>query len=184
MKVRTIAATLCLAALLTPLDATAPVSAAVVSRPFLSGSVSSPLLVDCSSITPNGRGYAQLHGIALCGADTIPLDQPLRVEAVGGEECGSASLTVTSRGGGLAAIAWRVASTSGPLVDVELDTASSGRNGGWMRRSSVRKPTVHAAGTSVASLGVGRATVTMSGTVETFTGTCRIVPASIMVLLR
>ena len=53
-----------------------------------------------------------------------------------------------------------------------------------MRRFSVREPTPHAAGGTVAFLGVGRATATMSGTVETFAATCRIAPASVRVHLR
>lgn len=184
MRVRVIAATLVGAALLAAFVATGPASAAGGPRLPLSESVSSPMLVDCSTMTANGRGYAQLHGIALCGADTTPLDRPLRVEAVGGEECGAASLTVTSRGGGLATIAWRVASTSGPILDVELDATYAGRTGGATRRFSVREPTLHATGASVVYLGVGRAAATMSGTVETFTATCRIAPASLAVHLR
>ncbi|MCJ1707055.1 hypothetical protein [Microbacterium sp. VKM Ac-2923] len=190
MRMRWIVATVCGLGLLTALLATAPAamttatSAAGVPHIPLSESVSSPLLADCSSVTTNGRGYARLHGIALCGADTIPPDQPLRVETVGGEECGSASISLTSRGGGLATVAWRVTSTSGPILDVELDASFSGRAGGAMRRFAVREPTLHAAGSSVALLGSGRATATMSGTVETFTATCRIAPASVHVHLR
>ncbi|MEV7828444.1 hypothetical protein [Microbacterium enclense] len=184
MRMRAIAAALGGIGVVTASLGAGPAASAEIPHMPLSESISSPLLVDCSSMTVNGRGYAQLHGIALCGADTIPLDQPLRVEAVGGEECGTASLTVTSRGGGLATIAWRVASTSGPIVDVELDAAFSGRAGGTMRRFSVREPTPHAAGATVAFLGVGRATATMSGTVETFAATCRIAPASVRVHLR
>jgi hypothetical protein len=182
--VRAIASALAGALLLTVALATGPAASASPPRMPGTASVSAPLLADCSSVTGNGRGYARLHGISLCGADTTPLDEPLRVEAVGGEECGSASLTVTGRGGGLATVAWRVASTSGPVVDVEVDTTLAGRAGGAMHRFSVREPTLHAAGSSVVLLGVGRATATMSGTVETFTATCRIAPVSIRLRLR
>jgi hypothetical protein len=184
MRVRTIAATLSALGVVVGLLATGSTATAGISPIPLSESVSSPLLADCSSITGNGRGYARLHDIALCGADTIALDEPLRVEAVGGEECGSATLTLTSRGGGLATVSWRVASTSGPILDVELDASFSGRAGGAMRRFSVREPSLHATGSSIALLGSGRATATMSGTVETFTATCRIAPASVRVHLR
>lgn len=188
MRIRSIVATVGGLGLLTVLLATAPVATATATAGVphipLSESVSSPLLADCSSVTTNGRGYARLHGIALCGADTIPPDQPLRVETVGGEECGSATISLTSRGGGLATVSWRVASTSGPILDVELDASFSGRAGGAMRRFAVREPTLHAAGSSIALLGSGRATATMSGTVETFTATCRIAPASVHVHLR
>lgn len=183
MRVRTIAATLCALGVVVGLLATGPTAPAGASPIPLSESVSSPLLADCSSITGNGRGYARLHDIALCGADTIPPDEPLRVEAVGGEECGSATLTLTSRGGGLATVSWRVASTSGPILDVELDASSSGRTGGTTRRFSVREPSLHATGSSIAFLGSGQAMATLSGTVETFTATCRIAPASVRVHL-
>lgn len=184
MRVRAIAATIGALGVVLGLLATGPAATAGISPLPLSESVSSPLLADCSSITANGRGYARLHDIALCGADTIPPGQPLRVEAVGGEECGSATLTLTSRGGGLATVAWRVASTSGPILDVELDAWLAGRAGGSMRRFSVREPSLHATGSSVALLGTGAATATLSGTVETFTATCRIAPASVRLHLR
>lgn len=182
--VRAIAATLAGVLLLAAPLGAGQAAGAGFSRTPLSESVSAPLLADCSSVTANGRGYARLHGIELCGADTTPSDQPLRVEAVGGEECGSASLTVTGRGGGLATVSWRVASTSGPIVDVELDASFAGRAGGAVQRFSVREPTLHAAGRSVVLLGVGGATATMSGTVETFTATCRIAPVSVRVHVR
>ncbi|WP_150958905.1 hypothetical protein [Microbacterium testaceum] len=168
--------------------APAPVAGAptaeVVRADPLSDELAAPLLADCSSITENGRGYARIHGIDLCGADTTPLSQPLRTEAVGGEECGSATLTMTSRGGGLAAIDWRVSSESGPIVAVELDLSFASHSGGEMRHVSDRSPSVHARGGTVAFLGVGRATATLSGSVETFTATCRIVPASVRILVR
>jgi hypothetical protein len=150
----------------------------------LSDAFTAPLLADCSRITDNGRGYARIHGIALCGADSTPLSEPLRTEVVGGEECGSTTLTMSSRGGGLAAIDWRVSSETGPIVAVELDLAFATPAGGEMRHFSDRSPRVHARGSAVAFLGAGRATATLSGTVETFTATCRIVPASVRILVR
>lgn len=161
----------------------APATGSVRADP-LSDALTAPLLADCSSITDNGRGYARLHGIDLCGAATTPPAEPLRTEVVGGEECGSATLTMTSRGGGLAAIDWRVSSETGPIVAVEFDLAFASGSGGEMRHFSDRSPSVHAHDGTVAFLGAGRATATLSGSVETFTATCQIVPASVRILLR
>lgn len=161
----------------------APATGTVRADP-LSDALTAPLLADCSSITDNGRGYARIHGIDLCGADSTPSSEPLRTEVVGGEECGSTTLAMTSRGGGLAAIDWRVSSETGPIVAVELDLAFATPAGGEMRHFSDRSPRVHARDGTVAFLGVGRATATLSGTVETFTATCRIVPASVRILVR
>lgn len=187
MRFRSAAAALVavLATLLVPgADAVgAPASGSVRADP-LSDALAAPLLADCSSITDNGRGYARLHGVDLCGADTTPPSEPLRTEAVGGEECGSATLSMTSRGGGLAAIDWRVSSETGPIVAVELDLAFASHSGGEMRHFSDRSPSVHAHDETVALLGAGRATGTLSGSVETFTATCRIVPASVRILVR
>ena len=187
MRVRSTAAALVavIVALLLPGAAAiaAPPSGGVRADP-LSDALTAPLLADCSSITDNGRGYARLHGVDLCGADTTPPSEPLRTEAVGGEECGSATLTMTSRGGGLAAIDWRVSSETGPIVAVELDLAFASHAGGEMRHFSDRSPSVHAHDGTVAFLGAGRATATLSGSVETFTATCRIVPASVRILVR
>lgn len=184
MRIRTVAAAFfavgVAAALLTP---GTRATAGIRADP-LSDALTAPLLAECSSITENGRGYARLHGISLCGADTTPASQPLRTELVGGEECGSTTLTMTSRGGGLAAIDWRVISDTGPIVAVELDLSFASHAGGEMRHVSDRSPTVHAHDGTVAFLGVGRATATLSGTVETFTATCRIVPASVRILVR
>lgn len=150
----------------------------------LSESTVTALLADCSSITDRAREYARLHAIGLCGADTTAPDRPLRTEDVGGEECGAVTLTMTSRGGGLAVIGWRVSSEVGPILDVELDVAFSGRAGGQMRRFAEREPVLGATGSAVAFLGSGRAAATVSGTVETFTARCRVAPSSVRVHLR
>ncbi|MDQ1084506.1 MULTISPECIES: hypothetical protein [Microbacterium] len=184
MRIRPLAAVLSGAGLLAASLSTGSAAGAVTPFDAPSQSATTPLFADCSSVTPNGRDYARLHRIGLCGADTTPSDEKLWVESVGGEECGSATLTVTSRGGGLASLAWRVASTSGPVVDVHLEASFAGRAGDGTRRFTVSEPTLHAAGSSIAFLGAGRAAATLSGTVQTFTATCRVAPASVYVRLR
>ncbi len=150
----------------------------------LDDAASTPMLADCSSITATGREYARLHDVSLCGADTTPTSEPLRTEQVGGEECGSISLVMTSRGGGVAAVEWRVESVTGPVLGVELDVSYSGRAGGVMRRFIDRSASQRARESTVAFLGVGRAAATVSGTVETFLATCRIAPASVRIHVR
>lgn len=150
----------------------------------LDGTVSTPLLVDCSSITAKGREYARLHGITLCDADSTPASEPLRTEAVGGEECGNATLVMISRGGGVATLAWRVNSFTGPVVDLELDISASGRSDAVVRRFVDRTASLHPRGATAALLGVGRASATVSGTVETFLATCRIAPAGVRIHAR
>lgn len=160
-----------------------PVRSATGADP-LDDTASTPMLADCSSITANGREYARLHAISLCGADTTPASEPLRTEQVGGEECGSISLVMTSRGGGVAAVEWRVESVTGPVLGVELDVSYSGRAGGVMRRFIDHAASQRARQSAVAFLGVGRAAATVSGTVETFLATCRIAPASVRIHVR
>ncbi len=150
----------------------------------LDATVSTPALADCSSITATGREYARLHGIALCGADSAPASAPLRTEQVGGEECGSATLVMTSRGGGVATVEWRVESTTGPVLGVELDVSTAGRSGDTMRRFVDDAASQRVRRSTVAFLGVGRAVATVSGTVTTFLATCRIAPASVRIHVR
>lgn len=187
MGLRGAAAASAVAVLLAAVLCAVPASAsASTSRSLdpLSETTQTPMLADCSSITDRAREYARLHAIGLCGADTTAPDLPLRTENVGGEECGAVTLTMTSRGGGLATIGWRVSSEVGPVLDVELDVAFSGRAGGQMRRFAEREPVLGATGSAVAFLGSGRAAATVSGTVETFTARCRIAPSSVRVHLR
>jgi len=160
-----------------------PIRTATGADP-LDDTASTPMLADCSSITATGREYARLHAISLCGADTTPASEPLRTEQVGGEECGSISLVMTSRGGGVAAVEWRVESVTGPVLGVELDVSYSGRAGGVMRRFIDHAASQRARQSAVAFLGVGRAAATVSGTVETFLATCRIAPASVRIHVR
>lgn len=181
MRVRAVTTSLLVVAAL--LVGPAPARAEPRADP-LDESVSTPILADCSSITPTGRAYARLHGIALCGADTTPASEPLRVEAVGGEECGSATLVMTSRGGGVATVEWRVESATGPVLGVELDVSTSGRVGGTMHRFVDRSASQRVRQSALAFLGVGRAAATVSGTVTTFLATCRIAPASVRIHVR
>lgn len=161
----------------------APAHAEVRADP-LTATVSTPLLVDCSSITTKGREYARLHGITLCGVDSTAASDPLPTEAIGGEECGTVTLVMTSRGGGVASLAWRVQSFTGPVVDVELDVAASGRSDATVRRFVDREASLHPRGSAAVFLGVGRASATVSGTVQTFLATCRIAPAGVRTLVR
>ncbi|MCM3502428.1 hypothetical protein M3667_11145 [Microbacterium sp. P26] len=190
MGVRTISASLgtlglaviTTAALLSATPAPTP-PAAAPDDPF-AASVATALLADCSSIAGKGREYARIHSIDLCGADITPDDQPLRTEAVGGEECGSVTLTMESRGGGLAAIDWRATSTTGPIERIDIDVWYSSRNGGAMHRFSDATPTLHASGGAVELLDTGVAGATVSGTVQTFTATCRIAPSAVRIHVR
>ncbi len=184
MPKRTAGAVLSAFALAAGLIAAPAPASAVVRLDPPSDTASAPLLADCSSVTPNGRAYARLHAIPLCGADTTPEDRPLRTESVGGEECGTVTLTATGRGGGLVSISWRVASNTGPLIGVALDVSYAGRLGGAVRRYRQDEASLNATGRTLASIGAGRATATVSGTVQTFTATCRVAPASVRIQSR
>ncbi|WP_133177944.1 hypothetical protein [Microbacterium testaceum] len=184
MPKRTVAAVLGALALAAGLVAAPAPAGAVVRLDPPSDTASAPLLADCSSVTPNGRAYARLHAIPLCGADTIPEDRPLRTETVGGEECGTVTLTATGRGGGLASIAWRAASNTGPITGVTLDVSYVGRLGGAVRRYLQDEASLHATGRTLAYVGAGRATATVSGTIQTFTATCRVAPTSVRIQAR
>lgn len=157
---------------------------AVSGAATLSRTVSTALLVDCSSITSTGREYARLHGITLCGADRTPASEPLRTETVGGEECGNATLTMVSRGGGVASMTWRVQSFTGPVVDLDLDVSAAGRSESVVRGFADSSASLHRRGATAAFLGVGRASATISGTVQTFLATCRIAPAGVRIHVR
>ncbi|MFJ4038177.1 hypothetical protein ACIPVB_08815 [Microbacterium sp. NPDC090007] len=184
MRERTITATLGAVGLAVALLSAPTAANAAVRLDPPSDTTSAALLADCSSVTPNGRAYARLNVIALCGADTIPADRPLRTENVGGEECGTVTLTLAARGGGLASIAWRTASDTGPIVGVALDISYVGRLGGAVQRYVQDRASLHATGRTVAYTGSGPVTATVSGTIETFTATCRVAPASVRIQAR
>lgn len=181
MRVRAVTTSLAVVAAL--LVGPAPARADIRADP-LDETVSTPALADCSSITATGREYARLHGIALCGADTTPASQLLRTEQVGGEECGTTTLVMTSRGGGVVTVEWRVESITGPVLGVELDVTTAGRTGDSVHRFVDHAATQRARRSLVALLGVGRAAATVSGTVTTFLATCRIAPASVRIHVR
>ena len=181
MRVRAVTTSILVAAAL--LIGPAPAQADPRADP-LDDTVSTPILADCSSITATGREYARLHGIALCGADTTPASEALRTERVGGEECGAATLVMTSRGGGVVTVEWRVESTTGPVLGIELDVRTAGRSGDTMHRFVDRAASQRARSSLVAFLGAGRAAATVSGTVTTFLSTCRIAPASVRIHVR
>lgn len=150
----------------------------------LSASDTVALLADCSRVTPNGRDYAEMHDLDLCGVQDTPEDRPLPTEAVGGEECGSLTLTTTGRGAGLVAVEWRVASRTGPILGMELDLTVSGRAGDTVHHFATAVGSPLASDGVVVPAGVGNARVTLSGTVETFTTTCTVASASARTFVR
>lgn len=146
--------------------------------------VVAPLLADCSRVSPAGREYARMHDLDICDAGRTPLDRPLPTEAVGGEECGDITLTVTGRGGGLVAVAWRAASRTGPITGVDLDITVMGRLAGEVRHVTSSTAGRLSRDEMVRFVGSGRAQVALSGTVETFTTTCTVTPALTRIFVR
>lgn len=163
----------------------APTTAAVAaySDP-LGTTVTTPLFADCSRVDASGREYARRHGIALCAANTTPPGVALRTEAVGGEECGTLTLTATSWGGGVAAIAWRASSESGPIHGIDLAVTVAGRTGTSVHRFSGPTASTPAREGMVAYVGTGLAVVTVSGTVETAVAVCSLSSAPARIGLR
>lgn len=150
-----------------------PTTAAVAAYTDpLGTTVTTPLFADCSRVDASGREYARRHGIALCAANTTPQGVALRTEAVGGEECGALTLTATSWGGGVAAIAWRASSVSGPIHGIDLAVTVAGRTGTTVHRFSGPTGSTPASEGMVTYVGTGLAVVTISGTVETAVAAC------------
>lgn len=183
---RRVAAVLIAAGLLATTGFVVPSARAAASRGLdpLVASTSAPLLADCSRVTPIGREYARLHDLDICGTRDTPLDHPLPTEAVGGEECGSLTLAVTGRGAGLIAVAWRASSRTGPVLGVDLDISMSGRTADAVRHVSRSTASRTSRGDVVGYTGSGRAQVTVTGTVDTFTVTCTVTPATTRILVR
>lgn len=134
--------------------------------------VTTPLFADCSRVSVSGREYARRHGIDVCGASTTPPDAALRTEAVGGEECGALTLTATSWGGGVVALAWQTSSLTGPIARVDLALSVSGTAGATVHHFAGRTGAAPAREGMVGYVGQGLAVFSMSGTVETATGIC------------
>ncbi|MEV8239325.1 hypothetical protein AB0O90_03745 [Microbacterium testaceum] len=173
MRRRIIGVPIAVAALVILVTTGIPTTAAVAAYTDpLGTTVTTPLFADCSGVDASGREYARRHGIAVCAANTTPPDVALRTEAVGGEECGALTLTAMSWGRGVAAIAWRASSETGPIEGVDLTVSVSGRAGTTVHRFSGPTGSTPASGGMVTYVGTGLAVVTISGTVETAVAAC------------
>lgn len=162
-------------------------SATAATAPYsdpLGATVTTPLFADCSAVSVSGREYARRHGIDVCGANTTPPDVALRTEAVGGEECGSVTLAATSWGGGVVAVAWKTSSSTGPIARIDLALSISGRTGTTVHRFARPTASTPAREGMVGYVGTGLAVFSLSGTVETATGTCSLSSAPARISVR
>ncbi len=140
--------------------------------------MSAPMTIDCSTLKPAGRKYAIEHNVNICGV----LDHGSKT-GIGGAspnanpvygDCGSASISGWSLGGGRAYFQWNVVSSTGGIWWYSTSIVFSGTSGGGTLPFSGFWPGTSASGGAPGTTGSGWADAYLSGSVTTDWADCTI----------
>ena len=137
-------------------------------------SVTAPLEIDCSTITDQGREYAVVHNLNVCGILSTTNGGVSTFASPVYNNCGSASIDISSSGSGNAMIVWSIHSTQGWILWYGVTVTYSGSARAGSVGFSGVPVNINAGDYTSPYVGSGWASASLSGSVETVLWTCSI----------